>query len=65
MLEHPSTMSPDKNRLNTGLKLTLIALATTMAGCSTMSNLNPFGSDDDNASPPADNVQPTERILFG
>ncbi len=52
MLEHPSIMSPDKNRLNTGLKLTIIALATTMAGCSTMSNLNPFGSDDDDAPPP-------------
>ncbi|MFB3078730.1 MAG: LysM peptidoglycan-binding domain-containing protein, partial [Lysobacterales bacterium] len=52
MLEHPSIMSPDKNRLNTGLKLTIIALATTMAGCSTMSKLNPFGSDDSDALPP-------------
>jgi len=50
MLEHPSIMSPDKNRLNTGLKLTIIALATTLAGCG---SLNPFfGSDDDDAPPP-------------
>ena len=36
MLEHPSIMSPDKNRLITSLKLTIIALAPTMAGCETM-----------------------------
>ncbi len=53
MLEHPSIMSPDKNHLNTGLKLTIIALAAAMAGCSTMSNLNPFGSDEDEAPPPS------------
>ena len=53
MMEHPSIMSPDKNHLNTGLKLTVIALATTMVGCSTMSNLNPFGSDESDAPPPA------------
>ena len=42
-------MSPDKNRLNTGLKLTVIALAVAIAGCTTISNLNPFGSDDSDA----------------
>ncbi len=42
-------MSPDKNHLNTSLKLALIALVATMAGCSTMSKLNPFGSDDSDA----------------
>ena len=45
-------MSPDKNRLNTSLGLAVIALAATMAGCSTMSKLNPFGSDDSDARPP-------------
>jgi len=51
-MEHPSIMSPDKNRLNTSLGLAVIALAATMAGCSTMSKLNPFGSDDSDARPP-------------
>ena len=45
-------MSPDKNRLIISLKLALIALAATMAGCETMSNLNPFDSDDDDMPPP-------------
>jgi len=45
-------MSPDKKRLNNGLKLAVIALAATMAGCETMSNLNPFGADDSDAPPP-------------
>ena len=44
-------MSPDKNSLNTSLKLTVIALAATMAGCETMSNMNPFGSDASDAPP--------------
>jgi len=52
MMEHPSIMSPDKNCLKCGLKLTAIALAISMAGCTTMSNLNPFGSDDDATPPP-------------
>ena len=52
MLEHPSIMSPDKNRLIISLKLALIALAATMAGCETMSDLNPFDSDDDDMPPP-------------
>jgi LysM repeat protein len=52
MMEHPSIMSPDKNSLITSLKLTVIALAATMAGCETMSNLNPFDSDDDDMPPP-------------
>jgi LysM repeat protein len=51
-MEHPSIMSPDKNCLKGGLKLTAIALAMSMAGCTTMSNLNPFGSDSDDAPPP-------------
>lgn len=45
-------MSPDKKRLNNGLKLTVVALAATVAGCETMSNLNPFGDDDSDAPPP-------------
>ena len=45
-------MSPDKKCLNNGLKLTVVALAATMAGCETMSNLNPFGDDDSDAPPP-------------
>lgn len=44
-------MSPDKYRLKNCLKLTLIALAAVSAGCETMSNLNPFGSDDSDAAP--------------
>ncbi len=52
MMEHPSIMSPDKNQLNTSLKLALIVLVATMAGCSTMSKLNPFGSDDGDAPAP-------------
>ena len=42
-------MSPDKNSLITSLKLTVIALAATLAGCGSW---NPFGSDDDDAPPP-------------
>lgn len=45
-------MSPDTKNVKTGLRLTVIALAVSMAGCSTMSNLNPFGGNDDNAAPP-------------
>lgn len=46
-------MSSDKKRLMTGLTSTAIALASGMlAGCTTMSNLNPFGSDDDETSRP-------------
>jgi len=44
-------MSPDKNRLITSLNLTVIAFAAAVAGCETMSNLNPF-DDDDDAPPP-------------
>jgi LysM repeat protein len=52
MMEHPSIMSPDKNRTKTGLGLTIVALALCTAGCETMSNLNPFDSDEDEAPPP-------------
>ncbi|MDA0681559.1 MAG: LysM domain-containing protein, partial [Proteobacteria bacterium] len=45
-------MSPDKNRLNFGLRLTAFALAASMAGCTTISNLNPFDSDKSDAPPP-------------
>ncbi len=45
-------MSPDTKSVKTGLRLTVIALAVSMAGCSTMSNLNPFGGDDNEAPPP-------------
>lgn len=45
-------MSPDKKRLKSGLNLAAIALAMSMAGCTTMSNLNPFGSDENSAPPP-------------
>lgn len=51
-MEHPSIMSPDKNRLNFGLRLTAFALAASMAGCTTISNLNPFDSDKSDAPPP-------------
>jgi LysM repeat protein len=52
MPERPLKMSPDKNRLITNLKLAVIALAATMAGCETMSNLNPFDDDEDDMPPP-------------
>lgn len=42
-------MSPDTKSLKTGLNVTVIALAISMAGCS----LNPFGKDDSEAPPPA------------
>jgi hypothetical protein len=45
-------MSPDNYCLKSGLRLTAIALAMSMAGCTTMSNLNPFGSDDNGVPPP-------------
>ncbi len=45
-------MSPDKYCLKTGLRLTVAALAISMAGCETMSNLNPFDGDEDEAPPP-------------
>jgi LysM repeat protein len=45
-MEHPSMMSPDKKRVKTGLRLTIVALAASMASCTTMSNLNPFGADE-------------------
>jgi hypothetical protein len=49
MMEHPSIMSPDNKCFKSGLNVTLIALAISMAGCS----LNPFGKDDNEAPPPA------------
>ena len=45
-------MSPDNECLNYGRKLTIFALAVTLAGCSTMSKLNPFGGDEEEAPPP-------------
>ena len=45
-------MSPDKKRLNYGLKLAVVALAASLASCETMSNLNPFGDDESDAPPP-------------
>jgi LysM repeat protein len=61
MLEHLSIMSPDKNRVNTCLKLTIFALGATLAGCETMSNLNPFGSDDDETQPVASSTRQAPR----
>ena len=52
MMEHPSIMSPDYPIQKTGFRLAAIALAMTLAGCGTISNLNPFDSDDDAAAPP-------------
>ena len=46
-------MSPDTLRLKSGLSLTVVALTLSMGGCSTIKNLNPFGTDDDAAPPPA------------
>ena len=44
-------MSPDKNRLNTGLNLTVIALTAAIAGCTFISNLNPLRSEHNDAPP--------------
>jgi hypothetical protein len=52
MMEHPSIMSPDKNCLNNSRKLTVLALAVTLAGCSSLSKLNPFDGDEEEAPPP-------------
>lgn len=52
MMEHPSIMSPDTYRPKTGLGLAFVALAFSLAGCETMSNLNPFDSDEDEAPAP-------------
>jgi hypothetical protein len=51
-MEHPPIMSPDNDRLKAGFRLTALALAITLAGCETMSNLNPFDDDEDEASAP-------------
>ena len=45
-------MSPDKKYLKNGCTLTVLALAISLAGCSTISKLNPFGGDDDETPPP-------------
>lgn len=45
-------MSPDKKSVKTGLRLTVVALAASMVGCSTMSNLNPFGADENDTPAP-------------
>ena len=52
MMEHPSIMSPEYPNQKTGLSLISIVLAMTLAGCSTISNLNPFYSNGE-APPPA------------
>ncbi len=52
-------MSRDKKSPMTGRKVTAIALATSMmAGCTTLSNMNPFGSDDDARAPVARSATP-------
>jgi LysM repeat protein len=52
-------MSPDTLRLKSGLSLTVVALTLSMGGCSTIKNLNPFGSDDDAAAPPVSRTSNT------
>ncbi len=42
-MEHPSIMSLSKNRQNLSLRLTVIVLAASIAGC----GLNPFSNDDE------------------
>ena len=46
-------MSPDTLRLKNGLSMTVVALTLFVGGCGTINSLNPFGSDDDAAPPPA------------
>lgn len=46
-------MSPDKNCLNHGRKLAILSLAVALAGCSTLSKMNPFGGDEPETPPPA------------
>ena len=45
-------MSPDNDRLKAGFRLTALALAMTLAGCETMSNMNPFDNDEEEAPAP-------------
>ncbi len=52
MMEQPSIMSPDKNCLKYGRKLAILALAVSLAGCSSFNKLNPFDGDDDETPPP-------------
>ncbi|MDG2374796.1 MAG: LysM peptidoglycan-binding domain-containing protein [Woeseiaceae bacterium] len=52
-MEHPSIMSPEYPNQKTGFRLVAVALAITLAGCTTISKLNPFDSDDDAPSPAA------------
>ena len=47
MMEHPSIMSLSKNCLNLSVRLTVIALAASVAGC----GLNPFADDDEAPAP--------------
>jgi len=46
-MEHPSIMSLSKNRQNLSLRLTIIALAASVAGC----GMNPFSNDDEAPAP--------------
>ena len=46
-MEHPSIMSLSKNCLNLSVRLTVIALAASVAGC----GLNPFANDDEAPAP--------------
>ena len=45
-------MSPDTYRSRYGLRLIILTFAASLAGCETMSNLNPFDSDEEEAPPP-------------
>ena len=45
-------MSPDNDRLKAGFRLAALAVALTLAGCETMSNLNPFDNDEEEAPAP-------------
>jgi hypothetical protein len=58
MMEHPSIMSPDNKCLKNGRKLTILTLAVTLAGCSSLSKMNPFDDDDEAAPPPVARTAP-------
>lgn len=45
-------MSPDNKCLISGRKLTVFALAISLAGCSSLSKLNPFGGEEESAPAP-------------
>ncbi len=58
-------MSPDKNRVKNPRTFLVFALAAAVAGCETLSNLNPFGSDDEDTMPVTTRPAPQTSSMAG